>query len=66
MLSIIICACLICADIYVKRQPDGGLLTPSETLQSQEMPDVLLSEILTALRLKFSTFACNKFSLLSF
>ena len=32
--SIVICACLIWADIYVKRQADEGFLTPSETLQS--------------------------------
>ena len=34
ILSIIIWACLICADIYVKWQPDGGFLTPCESLQS--------------------------------
>ena len=32
--SIVICACLICANIYVKRQPDDRFLTPFETLQS--------------------------------
>ena len=49
------CACLMCADIYryVKRQADEGFLTPSKALQSYEMPDMLLSEILTALRLEF-------------
>ena len=49
----------------MKRQPDGEFLTPSETLQLKEMPDLLLSEILTALRLKICTIGCNKFSLLS-
>ena len=49
----VICACLICADIYIKRQADERFLTPSEALQSQEMPVMLLSEILTALRLEF-------------
>ena len=32
--SIIICACLICADIYVKQQADEESLTPPKTLQS--------------------------------
>ena len=50
----------------MKRQADEGSLTPSKPLQSQEMPNMLLSEILTALRLEFSAFACNEFSLLSF
>ena len=58
----VIRACLACADIYVERQADEGSLTPSEALQSEEMPDMLLSEIYTALRLEFCTFACNKFS----
>ena len=30
--SIVICACLICADIYVKRQADEGFFTPAEAL----------------------------------
>ena len=62
----VICACLICADIYVEGQADEGSLTSSKALQSEEMPDILLSEILTALRLEFCTFACNEFSSLSF
>ena len=32
--SIVICACLTCADIYVKQQEDEGSITPSEALQS--------------------------------
>ena len=64
--SIVICACLTCADIYVKRQADEGSLTHFQALQSQEMPDMALSEILTALHLEFCTFACNEFSALSF
>ena len=64
--SIVICACLICADIYVKRQADERFLPPSKALKSSEIPDVLFSEILIALRLEFCTFACNKISLLSF
>ena len=32
--SIEVCVCPICPDIYVKRQPDEGFFTPSETLQS--------------------------------
>ena len=61
-----LCACLTCANIYVKLHADEGSLTPSEALQLQEMPDMLLSEILTVVRLEFCTFACNKFTLLSF
>ena len=53
----VICACLTCANIYMKRQADEKFHTPSEALQS---------EILTVLRLKFCTIACNKLSLLSF
>ena len=60
----VICACLTCTNIYVKRQADEEPLTPSEVF-NHEMPDMLLSEILTALHLKFCTFACNKCSLLS-
>ena len=50
----------------MKGQADEGFLTPSEALQSLEMPDMLLYEILTALRLEFCIFACNELSLLSF
>ena len=35
-------------------------------LQSQEMPDILLVEMLNALPLKVCAFACDEFSLLSF
>ena len=58
----VICACLTCADVYVERQADEGSLTPSEALQLEEVPDMLLSEIFTALRLEFCTFASNEFS----
>ena len=48
----------------MKQQADVWSLISSEALQLLEMPDMLLSEILTALRLEFCTFVCNEFSLL--
>ena len=63
---IVMCACLTCADIYAKEQADQGSLTPSEALQSEEIPNMLLFKTLTALRLEFCIFDCNEFSLLSF
>ena len=62
----VVSVCLTSDDIYEKRQADEGYLTPSKALQLQEMHDMLLSEILTTVRLEFCTFACNEFSLLSF